>query len=297
VRRALTNRSDVNWTGIGGDADLGISPWRPARGAARYTYVETDRNTAGQWVESEYQLGAGTYLGRRVHVRAYPGPSGTWTALQAHTEYWDWYRLRHTVTGVAPGARFVERDLRGEPFAADITRVYHGQHGGGSDGWMTVVEFAPAALVLGMALPIGRAEWDVADVVLPVSLVAIVLGVRAVGIGAETLLPAVNPKLFAAILYPLLAAGPPGAAAVLARNRPATRASLLAAAGLGAGIVLDLGGVGVTVIPVRLALHRTALVGALGLFALGIARDDRRIVGAGLAAWVGVLAASLVGVV
>lgn len=297
VRRALTNRSDEDWTGVSGDASIGDSPWRPARGAARYTYVTADHDTGGQWVESEYQLGTGAYLGRRVHVRAYPGPSGNWTALQAHTEYWDWYRLRHTVTGVAPGARFVERDLRGEPFVERTTRVYHGQYAGGSDGWMTVIEFAPAVLVLGIALPIGHRGWDVTDLVLPIALGTIVLGVRATGLAAETLIPTVDPKLFAAILYPVLAAGPPGVVALLARDRPATRTALFAAAGLGAGIVLDLGGVGVTVVPVRLALHRVALVGALGLFTLGVARGDRRILGAGLAAWVGLLGASLAGLV
>lgn len=296
VRRALANRSDANWTGVSGHAGVGDPPWRPARGAVRYTYVAAG-DTSGRWVESEYQLGTGTYLGRRVHLRAYPGPAGSWTALQAHTEYWDWFRLRHTVTGVAPGARFLERDLRDEPFVAGISRVYHGQYGGGSDGWMTVVEFAPAAVLLGVALPVGRREWAVADLAVPLALVAVVLGVRAAGLAAESLLPAANPKLFAAVLFPVLAAGPPGVVAVLAGDRPATRTALLAAAGLGAGIVLDLGGVGVRVIPVRLALHRTALVGAIGLFALGVARRDRRVAGAGLAAWVGLLAASLAGLV
>ena len=297
VRRALANRSDANWTGVSGHAGVGDPPWRPARGAVRYTYVAADRDPPGRWVESEYQLATGAYLGRRVHVRAYPGPAGNWTALQAHTEYWDWYRLRHTVTGVAPGARFVERDLRDEPFVEGIARVYHGQYGGGSDGWMTVVEFAPAAVLLGVALPVGRREWAVADLAVRLALVAVVLGVRAAGLAAESLLPAANPKLFAAVLFPVLAAGPPGVAVLLARDRPATRTALLAAAGLGTGLVLDLGSVGVRVVPVRLALHRTALVGAIGLFALGVARGDRRIAGAGLAAWGGLLAASLAGLV
>jgi len=297
VRRVLANRSETNWTEASGDASITDPPWRSARGAARYTYVSADDGRTGQWVESEYQLGVGAYLGRRVHVRAYPGPSRNWTALQAHTEYWDWYRLRHTVTGAATGARFVERDLRDEPFLDSIVRVYHGQDGGGSDGWLTVVELAPAAVVLGLALPLGRRDWEAADVGLPVALVSIVLGVRAVGLAAEGLFPAVDPKLFAAALYPVLAAGPPGVVAVLARDRPAARTASLAAAGLGAGIVLDLGGVGVATVPVRLALHRTALVGGLGLFALGVARGDRRVAGAGLLAWGGLLAASLVGLI
>ena len=92
-------------------------------------------------------------------------------------------------------------------------------------------------------------------------------------------------------------AGPRAAVVVVARVRPAGRAAVLAAAGLGAGFVFGLSMVGVRVVPVRLVLRRTALVGALGLFTLGIARGDRRAAAAGLAAWIGVLAASLVGIV
>jgi hypothetical protein len=104
VRTALQDRSDVNWTTVEGDADVtdevvDQSPWRAARGAARYTYVTSDPEVRGEWVRAEYQLGTGAYLGRRVHVRAYPTPSGNWTALQAHEEYWDWFRLRHTSRG------------------------------------------------------------------------------------------------------------------------------------------------------------------------------------------------------
>ncbi|PSQ08613.1 hypothetical protein BRC93_15005 [Halobacteriales archaeon QS_5_70_15] len=61
--------------------------------------------------------------------------------------------------------------------------------------------------------------------------------------------------------------------------------------------MLDLGVVGVTTVPVRLALHRVALVGALGPLALGVARADRRRVGRGITAWVVALAAPLLGVV
>jgi len=303
VRRALENRSGVDWTAVEGDVDatdevVDQSPRRAARGAARYTYVTSDPGVAGEWVRAEYQLGTGAYLGRRAHVRAYPAPSGNWTALQAHVEYWDWFRLRHTVTGAAKGQWFLERDLRDEPFVEAVTREYHGFEGGGSDGWLTVVEFAPAALPVGPALPVaGRYREYVADAALPLAVVGVVLGVRAAGLAAEGLAPTVDPKLFAAVLYPVLAGGTPAVVALLARDRPPTRAALLAGAGLGAAVVLDPGGVGVTTVPVRLALHRVALVGALGLFALGVARADRRRVVFGAAAWVLVLGASLLGIV
>jgi len=52
VRRALEDRSGVDWTATEGDAEAPVegvdgvdeSPWRPARGAARHTYVTPDRD-------------------------------------------------------------------------------------------------------------------------------------------------------------------------------------------------------------------------------------------------------------
>jgi hypothetical protein len=328
VHSVLTDRSELEWSATEGDQSLdesrSVAPWRAARGAARYTYVGS-HSGSGRWVESDYQLATGTYLGSRTHIRAYPGPSEDWTALQTHTEYWDWYRLRHSVTGVSEGARTLEGDLRDEPFVGEVRRVYHGQAGGGSDGWLTVIELtaatrligtdpgpeaeasttaagalaiAPVVAVLAGWLPAGRDRREfLRATALPIAIVAIVLGVRTAGVAAEGLLPAVNPKIFAGVLYPVLITGPLVAVVALARDRPATRIALLAAAGLGAGFVFDLSVVGVRVVPVRLVLHRTALVGALGLFTLGIARSDRRTAAAGLAAWIGVLAASLVGLV
>ncbi len=328
VRSVLTDRSELEWSAADDDESLeeprSVSPWRAARGAARYTYVGS-RDGSGKWVESDYQLATGTYLGSRTHIRAYPGPSNDWTALQTHTEYWDWYRLRHSVTGISEGARTLERDLREEPFVGGVRRVYHGQAGGGGDGWVTVIELTAATRVIGTD-PGSEADasWAAADALaiapvvaalagwlpagrnrrkrlrtagLPLAIVAIVLGVRAAGIAVEGILPTVNPKFIAGVLYPILVAGPLAAVVPLARDRPAERTALLAAVGLGAGFVVDLSVVGVRVVPVRLVLHRTALVGALGLFSFGIARGDRRTIAAGLAAWIGVLAASLVGIV
>jgi hypothetical protein len=297
VRTAFTARSDADWHGVAGDADVGAQPWRPARGSARFTYVAPGDPAAGRWVEPTYQLGSGTYLGRRVHVRAYPAPATDWTALQVHTEYWDWFRLRHTVTGVDSAAQFLERDLRGEQFVDAVSREHHGSDGGGSDGWLTVVEFAPAVLLVVPALPLLDRRRDVADAALPVALVGVVVGVRVVGIAAETLAPGVNPKLFAAALYPVLVLGPPAVVVAFARERPPPRVVLLTAAGLALGVLLDFGAVGVSTVPGRLVLHRVALTAALGLFALGVARTDRRTATLGVVAWLGTLAAPLVGVV
>lgn len=307
LRRALVDRSAVNWTAVDDDGTVDVepSPWGPARGAARYTYVTPARDAAGTWVRAEYQLGTGPYLGRRVHIRAYPAPSGEWTAVQAHAEYWDWFRLRHTVTGIRPGARLLERSLRGEPFVADVDREYHGLGGGGSDGWLTTVEFAVPLALVGATGTIARARarlrgrdgWRLADVALPVALAGVVLGVRAAGLALEGWLPTADPRLFAVGLYALLVAGPPAVVARLARERPPERTATLAAAGLGAGVLADLAVVGLRTLPVRMTVHRIALCGSLGLFALGVARGDRRTAAAGLGVWTLALAAALAGYV
>jgi len=306
VRRAFADRSGLNWTAVDGEGNVtepvweqrnvSESDWTRARGSDRYTYVAAVDGRGGEWVDSTYQLGVGTYLGRRTHIRAYPGRGGEWTALQVHTEYWDWFRLRHTVTGVEAGAEVVERDLRGEPFVAGLNREYHGFGGGGSDGWITVIDIVPAAL-LGAALPlVGRRRLPVAETLIPAALAGIVLGVRSAGVGAELLFPAVNPKLFAAVLYPVLVAGPPLAVWALGRERDPDRVALLAAAGLGAGFVFEFGVVSVQVVPISLVVHRVALLGSIAVVAYGVARADRQTLAVGLVTWVLALAGALVGV-
>ncbi|WP_436907357.1 hypothetical protein [Halosimplex marinum] len=307
VRRAFEDRSGRNWTAVDGEgnvtepvwdgSDAPGPEWGRARGSARYTYVAAADGRRGRWVESTYQLGVGAYLGQRTHVRAYPAHVGNWTALQVHTEYWDWYRLRHTVTGVEAGAEVVERDLRDERFVAGLTREYHGFGGGGSDGWITVVEFVPAVLV-GAALPVAvrRRRLPLAETLIPAALAGVVLGVRSAGVAAELLLPAVDPNLIAAALYPVLVAGPPLAVRALGRDRDPDRVALLAAGGLGAGFLLDFGLVSVQVVPIRLVVHRLALLGAIAVFAYGVARDDRRTTAVGLGTWVLGLAGAVLGV-
>jgi len=318
VRRALTRRSDANWTDVEAedapiedeaaaadgqaveeDVSVGESPWGRARGSNRYTYL-TGQTVSGFWMDAEYQLATGDYLGRRTHIRAYPSPSGNWTAFQAHVEYWDWFRLRHVVTDVPSGARFVERDLRDEPFVSEVTREYHGFTGGGSDGWLTVIRFASvtsAASVLGLvgaAIPMGRLRrTHLSEALVPVAAVGIVLGVRSAGIALEGLAPGVNPKVFAAFLYPVLAVGPLIAVRALAPGCQPARVALLAGVGLGAGIVLDLLGTGVNTIHIRVALHRLGLSAALAVVALGVARDDRPTAAVGVVAWSLLLAAPL----
>jgi hypothetical protein len=296
VRRIFVARTDVNWTATDPNQTVGGSPWRPAHGSVRYTYLATSRSETGHWVPARYQLAVGSYFGHRTHIRAYPSASGNWTALQAHTEYWDWFRVRHTVTGVTPAAQFVERDLRDEPFVAEVSEMQHGHSGGGSAGWWTVVELAPALLLAVGVGPLRTRRLWVRDVAIVVGLIGLVLGVRAFGLAAEAVFPGANPKLFVAVGYPILAVGPPVFVSRLATDRPALRVSVLAAVGLGAATGLDLALVGVVQIPPRIIFHRLALATALGIVAVGTARSDRRVVAVGLTAWVTALAAPLVGV-
>ncbi|WP_164471760.1 hypothetical protein [Halosimplex salinum] len=297
VRRVLEHRSDADWTGAEGDAAIGETPWRHASGATRYTYVADAPDGDGQWVDATYQLGVGSYFTSRVHARAYPAPSGNWTALQAHTEYWDWFRLRHTVTGTGPGARFVEEDLRGLSVTTDLRQEDYGFGGSGDRGWLSVIEFGSAGAA-GLLLVASRRRLRAraTDLALPVVLVALVLGVRGAGVALADLTVGTNPQLLAGILYPVLVAGPLVATAKLAPAEP-LRAAALATLGLGAGLALDLAVVDVAAVPTRLALHRVALVGALAVVAVGASESDRRLVATGVAAWALTLVLPLAGVV
>ncbi|WP_164974732.1 hypothetical protein [Halegenticoccus tardaugens] len=171
VRRAMTERTSLEWnrtteneTDATAEAhsvesveidDEGVE-WGAARGSTRYTYVEPNvTGDRGQWVDESYQLHTGSYLGSRYHVRAYVDPDREWTAMQAHQEYWDWFRLRHTVTGVRSAGLVIESDFIDEPFVEDVRRVYHGHRGGGSDGWVTVVDLALTLALVG-ALRVRR---------------------------------------------------------------------------------------------------------------------------------------------
>lgn len=312
VRRLLTDRTPNEWQPAPNDTravvDVDGVRWSQARGSPRYTYTRPP-DGEGRWVTASYQLATGDYLGTRVHVRAYPAPEGEWTALQAHEEYWDWFRLRHTVTGVATAGQFVVADLQDVPAVAEVRRLVHGQEGGGSDGWLSIVEVALATLLLGGLVGgrrptdrgISRAVHRVGTVLPPAAgLAALVLGVRVAGMGLESAFPGLDPRMFAIVLYPALAAGVPLLVWRLAPTYRPTDAFAGAVLGLGVGVVVDFWSLGVTSIPPRLLLHRIGLVVAIGVVAAGCARPDRtgrwqRWIG--LAAWAAVLALPLAGMI
>jgi hypothetical protein len=211
VKRAFVRRSDANWTTIDGDAAVGEPDWESARGAARYTCVRTVDGD-GRWVRSAYQLGTGTYLGSRVHVRTYTSPAGP-------------VRRGTADQSCRPRCRC--------PWCGHLRR--------------TGVPGGLAETVRGAAVSV-RARWTTRHL-------------------------------------------------AHARTRPPDDPALLAAAGLGVGIVLETGSIGVDTVPANLVFHRVALVGAVGLFTLGVARGDRRSLLAGVVAWLAFLAAPLIGVV
>jgi hypothetical protein len=304
VRHRLSERTTRDWEPTQDDARAAIEDagfdWRPARGAARYTYISPP-DADGEWITADYQLASGSYLGTRLHIRAFSPPNGEWTALQAHQEYWDWFRLRHTVTGVSTAGDSVIGELDEGATMVDIRRLHHDQRGGGGDGSLWLVELALVTLLSGSVFgDIGLSERRLGPALrraargLPVvaGLVVLYLGVRVTGIGLELALPSVDPRLFVVALYPVLAAGIPVLVWRLApRHRP-TVAFGLASLGLGIGIGLDLWSLGVAVIPTRLLLHRVVLVAAIGVLAAGFAqrgRTGRRIRWLGAAAWVGAL--------
>ena len=265
--------------------------WDSAHGSTRYVYVNA---SGGEWLTESYQLHDGEYLGSREHIRAYEDPAGEWTGIQAHQEYFDLFRLRHTVTGIDGPAKTLEAEFLDQPFVEEVRREYHGIRGGWNDGWLSVVDLASLIPVqeLLIALAVGsiisgtsrRAVTDLGrgfvswshenrhGYILFGTLIGLQLGVRAAGIGLERAMPATSPQLFAGGVYPFLAIGPLVLVVVFARGLDPLTAFGFAAAGLGTGFTLDMLGLGLEVVPVRLVLHRVGLLLSLGLFALAVAR-------------------------
>lgn len=225
--------------------------WDDAHGATRYTYFETEPcGENGAWVDESYQLHTGTYLGSRYHVRAYTAETTDWTALQAHREYWDWFRLRHTVTDVQDSRDEIESEFTDQPDVQEVSREYHGTTRGWTDGWLSVIEVAAITpVVFGSAIGLvtvfsenatqalrrgGRRllAWCSANIrggILALGVAGLFLSVRTVGLVLETTVPWISLPLLIEVLYPLIAAGlpavtivfslPPGVLSQFSRNQ------------------------------------------------------------------------------
>ena len=132
-------------------------------------------------------------------------------------------------------------------------------------------------------------------------LLGLYLGVRLSGVALERALPAIDPKLLAAFLYPVLAFGLPVAAYLAGRNLDPVRSFGAAATGIGTAFVLDYQYLAVTTLPLDVVLHRFGLAVAIGAVAAGAVTRGasvetiNRVIGAGLVLWVSLLVAALVG--
>lgn len=302
VQRVLTDRSDLGFEELSEDEAEAESEayqvrinetsvdWDDAHGSTRYSYV-------GGWMDESFQLHSGEYLGQRHHIRGYDDPGGEFTALQVHREYFDFFRLRHQVTDIDDSATMIEEEFVDEQFVEGISREYYGLEGGWSDGWVSTIRLgalAPLEVLFGL-LAVGSVvsagtrqaarslagsflEWvqtNWSGFALLAALVVLVTGVRSLGIAFERLFPEISPQLFAGGVYPILALGPPIAVLLLGRRLEPLPAFGFAALGLGAAFTLDVLWVGLGVVPVRFVLHRFGLMLALGVLALGVAREVR----------------------
>lgn len=329
VHTAFTERSALNWTDeqvheggadsntvsyerieVDPEADeLGdVISWDEARGSVRYTYFETD--DGGLWVDESYQLHVGNYLGERRHIRAYEDPNGEWTAVQVHEEHWDWFRLRHSVTGISNSQRELEREFMDDRAVETVVRMPFENETADSDGWVSGIYLFGAALpfmLLGFAetsrFPSRKFRRLFArhrhELALGFGLFGLYTAIRWLGIAGEQFLSG-SPKIVAAPLYLALVFGLPSLAYVLGTDGDRTWAFTLATLGLGAAILVDFAAMGVSVLPLRIVLHRGAVLLAIGLIALGSAiRADRPEHTApltlGIASWILIVLAPLFG--
>jgi hypothetical protein len=315
---ALDNRSEANPVVIRNGTS---AVWTTTTGSERYTYVRNESTDRARWSDATYQLHDGDYFGTRYHLRLYEGTGegGTsWTAIQAHYEYWDWFRLRHTVGNLPRAQRYVESQLFGEWYVDEISRERYANGGVlGADGWVTVVDFdenvtLPPLQFLGPALfGLAVTPWlsrvrsgrrtlraTIEDsgvtprhVALFAGVLTLPLAVRVAGIAAERAFPSLVPYGIGVVLFPLLVLGLPVVAATLGRGLPADDAFGAGFGGLGAGFLADFAYLGVSEVLLDVLVHRSVLVIALGLVAAGGARWDAtgsvrdRVLAVGVALW------------
>ncbi len=134
--------------------------WGDADGTTRYAYIDPGNDEDGYWVDETGQLEDGDYYGQRYHIRFYEAPrqEDQWVAMQAHTEHFDWFTLRHRVDGVEAAQSKVEADFMNHPAVdaqENVSRIYlDNSNPSDSDGWATVVDFTGMILLpagLGLA--------------------------------------------------------------------------------------------------------------------------------------------------
>lgn len=309
-------------------------PWTQAAGTTRYAYLDPGPEDETYWADETLQLDDGDYYGQRYHIRLYesPNPDDRWVVMQAHTEHFDWFTLRHRVDGVEAAQSRAEADLLSVPTVdehEDVVRINLGNSGpSDADGWATKVDLTGAAVlpvIVGLAARnrVGRVRERVdglltdadrrrleavADrvepghVALPCAIVGLLLGVRIAGIGLERHADVLSMHAIAALLYPVIAVGIPTATYLIASGlERRIDAAVVASTSLAIAIWIDYGLVGVDHLPIDVVVQRAIVVVALGLIAGGAARratrdgrvNDMLVVGA--ATWVLALVGTLFG--
>lgn len=285
--------------------------WGGAGGSVRYLYIDgSPHGGEGQWIKETRQLHNGDYLGSRYHLRLYesPYPEDNWTAIQAHTEHWDWFQLRHAVDSTDRAQRVLETEFLDRWFVEEVRRVHLGNDDvADADGWATVIELPEVSssslqfstisavnLVVGgvIASLIRRdasesvrtqvqvgydrlvARIDPHPLFLFSSLILVYLFVRMGGIAVERYLLE-SPKLGAAMFYPILVIGLPVCAYVFGRATDRLSAFVAAVLGMTTAILVDYTYLGVSVLPLSLIVHRVSVVLAIGLIAVGAATQSR----------------------
>lgn len=291
-------------------------PWAQTTGATRYAHVDPGDGNESYWMTETLQIHDGDYYGQRYHIRLYesPNPEDEWVAMQAHTEHFDWFTLRHRVDGVEAAQSRAEADFMDHPQVDqtdDVRRIYL-DNGGPSDanGWATIVELTRtgsrtavivAPLFVGLAAgrgTLGRARTAIEShltdtdrrrlaaaidrieaehLILAATVLALFLGVRLAGVALERTVDSLTMHTIAAILYPVIAVGIPIATYVIASGlERRLDAAVVASLSLAAGIWLDYGLLGVDSLPLDVVVQRILVVVALGLIAGGAARRATR---------------------
>ncbi|WP_255291488.1 hypothetical protein [Natrinema sp. CBA1119] len=280
--------------------------WGSADGSTRYAYVATgDDPTGGTWLDESYQVHDGEYLGSRHHIRAYASPDSDdqWTAMQAHREHWDWFRLSHTVTSAEDSQRYVEREFMDRRYVSSVSRDHLGNDRGfDSDGWITIIDLngdagddsdeggppvhlamlglLPGAMLIGHVTSRTEPRALVSPrvrhaFVLAGALIGLYLFVRFGAIAVEARLGDLDPRFVAGAFYPLLVVGLPVCTYYFARPLDRPTAFAAGSVGFATAILLDYTALGVTRLPVTVFVHRFSTAIALGFIAVGASHAER----------------------
>ncbi len=149
-REAHWNNDSNEWQGVASDEETAgvgkrADEWHNTTGAVRYTYIQAP-GPRGGWMTETAQLHDGAYFGSRYHLRLYEGGKGTetWTAIQAHHEYFDWFRLRHTVGSLEKAQYYLDGQYYGKWYVDEVSRQRYANGGIiDSNGWVSIVDLRP----------------------------------------------------------------------------------------------------------------------------------------------------------